>query len=785
MKSLPNHLFSSLTALLAVASLSLVGAVPGAHAQTPTGFTKLSPVLRGLYLGKIPFQLGHAKVLSPPQAIHNFIQPSPETTVSCTFDARPLGTFTPMVNHCGDTMVWIVPNARGSVLPSSLEALGAVHIQSASWTSMIQAWVPLNALPALAQLPGVAFVRNPIYVHTTNLPRRLAPRTVPIGAGGQAPIQALAMQTEALNKAGYNGQGVNVGLISDGAYYYPYYASQGFLPTNVGFVYPPSGDAGGDEGSWMMQIVYQDAPDANLSFCSGIQSSYNIPGCAQDLITEFGANIVSDDLGTVPTFYFPMPDAIGYEALMQQYPNVLFFTSAGNWGNSAGEAGFGVQDGFDQAGYVPTSATIGGSSQTVEDFGKAAGQASNPFNDFQIPPGYGVEVVIGWNDNPTFSTTTGTCPSTNNAFNLELVTPTGTATAGAPLVESGPSNSSSSTGLGIAQNCPSLYLTYQNTGSTTLTVSPVIQAVDVTSSNPSTINFKLIASILSTSGSGSFALTYYTDGSAGADRDFQGQSTSHLLEAGAVVPFGGIAGFPIEYFSSSGPYTLSWNCNAAETSCSPITPVDNSQVPDITAPDEDIVNMQGDMTGFYGTSAASPGAASVAALLMSAGASPDVIPALLEKTASQQAGTGWNGIYGYGLVNGLQAGIASIPPTATITDPTNTSATAGQAVVFAGYCSTPLGSNESSLNASWHFGNGKTGTGYFPGAVSFSQPGTYTNTMTCSNLAGLTSKPASITVTVLPSSSGGGGGAFGPLALLLLAFGLLLVRLSKPRDSVH
>ncbi len=785
MKSLPKNLFSSLTTLLAAASLSLVGAVQGAYAQTPAGLTKLSPVLRALYLGKTPFQLGHTKVLSQPQAIHNFIQPSPETTASCSFNARPLGTFVPMVNHCGDTMVWIVPKARGSVLPSSLEALGAVHIQSASWTSMIQAWVPLHALPALAELPGVAFVRNPIYVHTMNLPRRLVPRTVPIGAGGQTPIQALAMQSEALNKAGYLGQGVNVGLISDGAYFYPYYASQGFLPSNVGFVYPPSGDQGGDEGSWMMQIVYQDAPDANLSFCSGIQSSYDIPGCAQALITGFGANIVSDDLGIIPTFYFPMPDAIGYEALMQQYPNVLFFTAAGNWGNSAGEAGFGVQDGFYQAGYVPTTATIGGTSQTVEDFGKGVGQASNPFNDFQISPGYGVELVIGWNDNPTDSATTGTCPSTNNAFNLELVTPTGSSTAGTPLAESGPSNNSGSAGLGIAQNCPSLYLAYTNTGSTTITVSPVIQAVNVTSSPSSTINFKLIASIISTSGSGSFPLTYYTDGSAGADRDFPGQSTSHLLEAGAIVPFGGVAGFPIEFFSSSGPYTLSWNCNAAETSCSPIAPVDNSQVPDITAPDEDIVNMQGSMTGFYGTSAASPGTASVAALLMSAGVSPDVIPALLEKTASQQTGSGWNGIYGYGLVNALQAGIASIPPTATITDPTNASATVGQAVVFAGYCSTPLGSNMSSLNASWHFGNGKTGTGYFPGAVSFNQPGTYTNTMTCSNLAGLTSKPASITVTVSPSSGGGGGGAFGPLALLILAFGLLWIRFYKTRNPAH
>jgi hypothetical protein len=777
MKSNPfTRISSSLATLLALTGLSLACTTSGAFAQTTPSLTRLSPVLRALYLGKIPFQLGHTKVLSLPQTIDNFIQQPPGVNRSCTFDARPLGTFTPMVNSCGDTMVWIVPTARGSVLPSSLEALGAQHIRTATWTSMIQAWVPVSALPALSGLPGVAFVRNPMYVHTMNLPHRLVPRTVPIGAGGQTPIQALAMQSEALNQTGYNGQGVNVGLISSGAYYYSYYAQEGFLPSNVYFVYPPSGDGGADEGSWMMQIVYQDAPDASLGFCSGVQSSFDIPGCAQSLITGFGANVVSDDLGIVPTFYFPFPDAIGYEALMQQYPNVLFFTAAGNWGNTVDG-----QDGFYQAGYVPT--TINGGSQTVEDFGKAIGDASNPFDDFQIPPGFGVELVIGWNDNPTISTSTGTCPSTNNAFNLELVEPTGSTTAGTPLATSGPSNLPTSPGLGIAPNCPSLFLEYTNSGTGTITVSPVIEAVSTPT--PQALNFKLIASIISNSGSGSYPLTYYTDGSAGADRDFPGQSTSHLLEAGAIVPFGGTAGFPIEYFSSSGPYTLSWNCNAAETSCTPISPVDNSQVPDLTAPDEDIVNMEGDMTGFYGTSAASPGTASVAALLLSAGVSPGAIPALLEKTASQQGGTGgWNGIYGYGLVNALQAGIAGIPPTATITDPTNSSATVGQAVVFAGYCSTKLGSNESTLNASWHFGNGKTGSGYFPGAVSFNQPGTYTNTMTCSDLAGSVSKPASITVTVSPSSSGGGG-AFGPLALLLLAIGLFLARQYKARDPIH
>ncbi len=757
----------------------LLGTSLTVHAA-PTLFPKLSPVLRALYLGKIPFQMGHSTRFSAPSAIRGLMA---RPATACTFDARPLGTFTPIVNSCGDTLVWIVPEYKGSVLPASLVTLGAQKIETATWTSMIQAWVPVSALPTLAEMQGVAWIRNPLYVHTMNLPRRLAPRGVPISPSGQTPIQALAMQSSALNHAGINGQGINVGLISSGAYYYSLYASEGFLPNNVYFVYPPSGDGGADEGSWMMQIVYQDAPDASLGFCSGVQSGFDIPGCAQGLITGFGANIVSDDLGTLPIFYFPQPDALGYEALMQTYPNVLFFTSAGNWGNTVDG-----QDGFYQAGYAPATATISGSSQTVEDFGKAVGDASNPFNDFTLPPGYGVQLFLGWNDNPTYNTTSASCPSANNAFNLELVEPTGATTATlAPVAagsgnmnESGPSNLPTSPGIVIATNCPAIALQYTNTGTTNLTVSPVIQALSVT--NPGTLNFKLIASIVSNSGSGSFPLTYYTDGSAGADRDFPGQSKSNLLEAAAIVPFGtNPPGFPIEFFSSSGPYTLSWNCNAAETSCTAITPADNSEVPDISAPDEDIVNMAGFMTGFYGTSAASPGAASVAALLLSAGVSSPTIPGLLEKTAAQQSGSGWNGIYGYGLVDALQAAIAGVPPTAVIIDPTNPNVTVGQAVTFAGYCTTPIGSNESSFTADWSFSNGKTATGYFPGEMSFSAPGTYTAEMTCRNLAGLTSKPASVSVTVAASSGGGGTGGFGPLGLLILGlFTLEVMRRQKP-----
>jgi hypothetical protein len=166
---------------------------------------------------------------------------------------------------------------------------------------------------------------------------------------------------------------------------------------------------------------------------------------------------------------------------------------------------------------------------------------------------------------------------------------------------------------------------------------------------------------------------------------------------------------------------------------------------------------------FFGTSAATPHVAAIAALMLQANASatPDQIYSALRGTALPMGGTpGFNFDSGYGFVQ-ADAAIGLIPPGA----PTLSAAAAS---VHAGTATTLTW---TSVNAS-----GCTAAGAWSGAVaaSGSQPitpsavGTETYTLICANAAG-SSAPATVTVEVTAASSSGGGGALDAAALGLLA----------------
>jgi len=79
--------------------------------------------------------------------------------------------FAPQIDSSGRVQVVILPLHPGGSLPSvsSLEALGAVKVLYSSLMDQIQAWVPVNALRAVAALPGVGEVRTPTYAMVDNL----------------------------------------------------------------------------------------------------------------------------------------------------------------------------------------------------------------------------------------------------------------------------------------------------------------------------------------------------------------------------------------------------------------------------------------------------------------------------------------------------------------------------------------------------------------------------------------------------------------------------------------
>jgi subtilisin family serine protease len=178
---------------------------------------------------------------------------------------------------------------------------------------------------------------------------------------------------------------------------------------------------------------------------------------------------------------------------------------------------------------------------------------------------------------------------------------------------------------------------------------------------------------------------------------------------------------------------------------------------------------------YFGTSAATPHAAGIAALMLQANGAvtPDQIDGALRASALPLSTPSPNFQSGYGFIQ-ADAALALIPPGAP-------SFTLGASSIQAGASTTLTWSSviatSCTASGSWSGTQAASGTQ----TLTPSTAGTYTYGLTCANSAGASSaSTATLTVTAAaadpPSSGGGGGGgALGPLVLA----GLAALRLSR------
>jgi serine protease len=157
---------------------------------------------------------------------------------------------------------------------------------------------------------------------------------------------------------------------------------------------------------------------------------------------------------------------------------------------------------------------------------------------------------------------------------------------------------------------------------------------------------------------------------------------------------------------------------------------------------------------FQGTSMAAPHVSGVAALLLAHGnaATPDEVRAALQGTADDLGAAGWDGTYGWGLVNAYKAlqwtagpnkrPVANAGP--------DQSAYVGDTVNFnASGSSDPDG---SIVSYAWNFGDGATGSGV-TATHAYSSAGNYTVTLNVTDNGGLTgSDTALVTITQKPAA---------------------------------
>ena len=468
-----------------------------------------------------------------------------------------------------------------------------------------------------------------------------------IAAAMPAPVDLVKiLHAQRLWGAGDQGQGVRVGIISSGARNYATLEEQNILPPGISFF--GSSPNQGDEGDWMMQVVHQIAPKAQLAFCPGGMPAQTV-SCARALVDQFGANIVVDDINPQPVFYFPTPKAEGLAEIARDHPGVLFFTGAGNNGG-----------GYYEGPWTPSPLALNGESYVAQNFGRSLGRGSNDYDSFFLPPLATGLVVLGTNANPNGGPYG--CAVTNPQLTLALVDKQGRILSS------------------TSSRCPVLHLHYRNPAPMPLRVR-----ITVFISNgiqPPGFALKLVA-IRTGEGVSPYALRFQTNGSAGNSSTFYG-----LMAVGAVDPNSGYRGQYIdEAFANSGPQCMDY-APTGTGRWSPLIKPLCVQQPVFVAPDRALVAFPAPTdTGyrlrpFLGDSAAGPAAAGVAALLLADHVPATQVEGIMERTAIPQTrGAGWDSHYGYGLLDADAAAVEAhvLPP--SMSDPVDL-ISARQAAVF-------------------------------------------------------------------------------------------------------
>jgi len=474
---------------------------------------------------------------------------------------------------------------------------GGTVINSVPRFRAIRARVRLNQLESLAALPDVKFIR---------------PADQAMAHVGRFNSEGDVTHNAAVARAtvGLDGGGVKVGVLSDSVDFLAQSQASGELPTNLVVLPGQSGVPGSGEGTAMLEIVHDLAPGAELYFATAFGGQ---AGFAQNILDlrAAGCDIIVDDVR-----YFaesPFYDGIIAQAVNQVTADgAFYFSSAGNSGNqNDGTSGTWEGDFVD-----------GGAAGTPVD-GKGGRLHSFGANAYNTATGAGGGVFLHWSDPPGAST---------NDYDLYILDNNGAnVIAMSTTVQNGAQNPIE--GL-VGPLVPGLR----------------IVIVKATAAANRFLNIDTLRGQLAVSTSGE------VKGHAVATNAFCVAAVD--VATAYPNPFVGGAANPVEYFSSDGPRRVFFHADG-----SPITPGNFSATggvvrlkPDIAAADGVQTSVPG-FNRFFGTSAAAPHAAAIAALLKQRNTflSQDEIRNILLASALDIEALGFDRDSGAGIVMAAEA----------------------------------------------------------------------------------------------------------------------------------
>ena len=279
---------------------------------------------------------------------------------------RARGLAAGSINTLGDPTTSLQVDNRYGVLvdikaPPSPELLNTIRqagglVISASRLGSIRARVPVNLLEGFASRGDIRFIkagsrprayggmwRNPI-----GRPRRPAPMVAWADHGptsffryfGSAFFIGLTTTqgfvTHAANTAiqmyGARGDGMRVGVLSDSAEYIPALIATGDLPGDAQNVADIVAGPGSSEGSAMMEIVYDMAPGVKLFFASAYNGPESFADNIRLLRNTYNCDVIVDDVGYSDEGVFQ--DTVIAEAVDDvTQTGAVYVSAAGNSGN--------------------------------------------------------------------------------------------------------------------------------------------------------------------------------------------------------------------------------------------------------------------------------------------------------------------------------------------------------------------------------------------------------------------------------------------------------------------
>jgi HYR domain/Subtilase family len=488
-------------------------------------------------------------------------------------------------------------------LQRSIEDLGGTIVSAFPQFATIRAWLPLGSVEGLAADPDVAFVERAAEMMTN---------TGSVNGQGDARHRAAATRT----LFAVTGAGITVGVLSDsednlaGAQASLDIGAVNVVASGINTCGATGTSPCTGEGTAMMEIVTDLAPGAALAFATAnggpAQFAANILA-----LQAAGATVIVDDV----TYFNESPfqdGPISQAVNTVSGAGVLYFSSARNSGNlNDGTAGTWEGD-FSDGGAV--AAPVPGSGR-IHSFG-----ASN-FDTVAAGGGPQRRVDLFWAD---------PLGGSGNDYDLYVLNSTGTSVLR--------SSTNSQTG---SQN------PYESTG--TLNVGERIVIVRANAAANRFLHLDTGRAVLTIATNGNVR-GHNASGAANA------YSVAATDVANSVGAFTGGATNPVETFSSDGPRRMFF-----DPAGNPFTPGNFTstggivlQKPDITAADGNASSAASSprFNPFFGTSAAAPHAAAIAALMRSftPAPTPAQIRAALNGSALDIEAAGFDRDSGVGIV---------------------------------------------------------------------------------------------------------------------------------------